>query len=258
VRATFEVRRLLDRIARRFRPAPAAPPTFGRYTEFWEGMARQYKAQGQVYRTIGAATQADFVDASRVLYWGCVHNGLRPESRILDIGCGTGRLAVALQDYIRPPGAYWGVDVSATLVEEARRTVVRPNFTFLVNEALPLPLPDRSLDFVVLFSVFTHLYVEDVVAFLREIRRLLADSGRCLATVLADPTIGEAAGTIGEMRHNVDFVKRLVAREGLRVASVQQHWGLPFVDRPDEMTQDARVVSRDEGGRQTCLLIVPT
>ena len=59
------------------------------------------------------------------------------------------------------------------------------------------------------------------------------------------------------MRHNMDFVKRLVARERLRVASVQQHWGLPFVDRPEVMTQDAQVVTRDEGGRQTCLLILP-
>jgi len=257
IRATFEVQRLLDRMSHRFHFPPGRGGRFDHYARFWESLAREYQAEGRVYRTVGAGSEADFADTTRVLYRGCVHNGLQPHHRVLDIGCGAGRLAVALQDYLRPPGEYVGVDVSATLIEEARRRVDRPNFRFFVSEALPVPLPDRSQDFIVLFSVFTHLYLEDVVSFLREIRRLLVPTGRCLATVLADPGVRKMAGNVDKMRHNVDFMRRLVEPEGLRVVSVQQQWGLPFLDRPELMTRDAEVVTRDQSGRQTCLVIVP-
>lgn len=255
IRATFEVRRLLGRLTRPLRRRSG--PSFHHYAEFWESLARQYQAEGRVHRTIGATSQALFDDSARVLFAGCVHNGLRPEHRVLDIGCGSGRLAQTLRDYLKPPGAYWGVDVAPTLIAEARKSISRPDFTFLVSQSLPLPFEKRAFDFIALFSVFTHLYDEDVMGFLREIRRLIAPTGTCVVSVLADPGIPASAGTIGEMRHNVAFLRRLIEAEGLRLASVQQSWILPFVDDPARMTHDTGTVNRDEGGCQTCLVLRP-
>jgi len=73
--------------------------------------------------------------------------------------------------------------------------------------------------------------------------------------VLADPGIPDAQGDIAEMRHNLEFLKTFIAGEGLRLRSAQQAWGAPYVDLPEMMTRPAEPVTRDEGGRQTALLL---
>jgi SAM-dependent methyltransferase len=58
--------------------------------------------------------------------------GLRPEDRVLDVGCGIGRLARALTGYLSVDGAYAGFDVNADGVEWCRRRYAHfPQFAFV-------------------------------------------------------------------------------------------------------------------------------
>src|SRR5262249_35955584 len=50
---------------------------------------------------------------------------LAPGSAVLDVGCGTGADTVALADLVSPGGRAVGVDVSAVMIEEARRRAAR-------------------------------------------------------------------------------------------------------------------------------------
>ncbi|HEX2032411.1 MAG TPA: class I SAM-dependent methyltransferase [Actinomycetota bacterium] len=127
------------------------------------------------------------------------HAGLRPDARILDVGCGPGRLALALRDYFGEAGRYEGFDVQADAVDWATREIGRgdPRFRFthvdvrnrayhargrVHARAFRFPYPDRRFDLVVMFSVLTHLLPDGLHRYLAESHRVLVPGGRCVAT----------------------------------------------------------------------------
>jgi SAM-dependent methyltransferase len=126
--------------------------------------------------------------------------GLKPTDRVLDLGCGVGRMAVPLTQYLDPERAsYDGVDVVREGIDWCAATItpVYPRFRFhhldLANSLYNpngavsvsdagLPFEDGAFDFVTATSVLTHLPPEDVTAYAREIGRLLSPGGRCFLT----------------------------------------------------------------------------
>jgi SAM-dependent methyltransferase len=125
--------------------------------------------------------------------------GLRPDERVLDVGCGSGRVAVRLAEYLRPPGRYEGFDVMADCVRWCAEEVTPrfPHFRFrhadLYNrEYNPdgrfkaaeyrFPYDDGAFDFAAVTSVFTHLLPADLDHYLAELARVLRPGGRCVAT----------------------------------------------------------------------------
>lgn len=125
--------------------------------------------------------------------------GLQPHHRVLDIGCGIGRLAVPLTGYLSKEGAYEGFDIVHSAIQWCRKRITPhyPHFQFrhidLRNDLYNLqtdekassfvfPYPDAGFDVAFLFSVFTHMLPEDVDNYLGEIARVLKPGGRCLAT----------------------------------------------------------------------------
>jgi GT2 family glycosyltransferase/SAM-dependent methyltransferase len=113
--------------------------------------------------------------------------GLRPTDAVLEVGCGVGRMAVALTRFLSAAGRYDGFDIMAPAIKwcQAEITARFPNFTFKHADVYNkfynpdsnvkaidyrFPYPDDSFDFVFLTSVFTH------------ISRVLKASGRCVST----------------------------------------------------------------------------
>jgi SAM-dependent methyltransferase len=123
---------------------------------------------------------------------------LEPSSTVLDIGCGCGRVATPLADYLGD-GVYHGVDIVLPMVKWCRKniTVRHPNFHFhhadLANtfyrgrgrraDRYVFPFPDQTFDVVFATSVFTHLVPASAHQYAREIARVLkSGSGRALVT----------------------------------------------------------------------------
>ena len=124
--------------------------------------------------------------------------GLQPGERVLDIGCGIGRMARPLAGYLSSDGSYDGFDVNRDGIAWCRRRYRRhPNFHFEVADlfnarynprgaqradAYRFPYDDASFDFVVATSVFTHLLEADAMRYVAECARVLAPGGRLFAT----------------------------------------------------------------------------
>jgi SAM-dependent methyltransferase len=122
--------------------------------------------------------------------------GLRASDRVLDIGCGIGRVAIPLTRFLE--STYDGFDVVKAAIRWCRHhiTAHHPNFRFqyanLYNSfynrhGVPasrycFPYPDASFDFAFATSLFTHLDIDSAQHYLAETARVLRPGGRLLGT----------------------------------------------------------------------------
>jgi ubiquinone/menaquinone biosynthesis C-methylase UbiE len=111
-----------------------------------------------------------------------IQYGLRPDHDVIDVGCGSGRLAKPLSAYLR--GGYLGIDVVPDLVDYARALVGRADWRFEVTDGLTIPAEDEQADFVCFFSVLTHLLHEQSYVYLREAQRVLRPGGKIVFSFL--------------------------------------------------------------------------
>ncbi len=113
---------------------------------------------------------------------------LEPGDRVLDVGCGTGRLARHIAD-ITGPQFVSGVDPLVDRVEVARTH--HPGISFSVGSAEDLgAFRDASLEAVTMSAVFH--WVQDKPRALAEVRRVLGRGGRLGLTTPAKELRGES------------------------------------------------------------------
>lgn len=125
--------------------------------------------------------------------------GLKPGAKVLDVGCGIGRMAIPLTGYLSEGGEYWGFDIARKGVEWCQNHVssVFKNFHFQHSDVynkhynprgtvearqFRFPFDAGFFDFVFLTSVFTHMLPTDMERYLSEISRVLKPGGSCLIT----------------------------------------------------------------------------
>jgi SAM-dependent methyltransferase len=146
----------------------------------------------------GYARRGDFKQKGEEFLQACIQRGgLKSSDRVLDLGCGVGRLAVALTAYLNDKGTYVGVDVSAKSIRLARvwigskdrrfrfRCVAAYNGVYNPDGKLEasdyrFPFKDESFDFVFSNSLFTHLLPNATINYFHEISRVLRPGGRTL------------------------------------------------------------------------------
>src|SRR5436190_20773342 len=102
---------------------------------------------------------------------------LEASHRVLDVGCGCGRMAIPLTRYLDATGSYEGFDIAATAIDYCRRQITprHPNFRFKVADIhngtynpagrtsaanFAFPYEQGEFDFAFATSVFTHLLPE--------------------------------------------------------------------------------------------------
>jgi len=145
----------------------------------------------------GASTLDSFGKAHVANY--IKYMGLWPEMTFLEIGCGIGRDVFQLLPIIGKNGKYIGIDVTRDSIAWLKKIVslYHPNFSFFHFDAwhqlynplglktscdFTLPAADQTVDRIALGSVFTHLFEDEIVHYLKEIKRVLAPKGLVYAT----------------------------------------------------------------------------
>jgi ubiquinone/menaquinone biosynthesis C-methylase UbiE len=142
---------------------------------FLRGERGYEAAVGGAFDEYGAR-ERDVVDAA----------GLGDEGLIVDVGCGSGRLAAALKD--RPKLQYIGLDVSPQLLQRAQQLCARPDWRFEQVTQPAIPATANAVNLVSMFSLITHLPADETRAYFREAARVLKPGGALVCSFL-DPEV---------------------------------------------------------------------
>ena len=114
---------------------------------------------------------------------------IKPGNQVLDVGCGSGRLTMAVQKWVGPTGQAFGIDPSPEMIAVARQNAARAGlptkFELGVIEAIPFP--GATFDVVLNRLMLHHLPGDLKQRGLAEIRRVLKPGGVCLIVDFEPP-----------------------------------------------------------------------
>lgn len=108
---------------------------------------------------------------------------IQPGDRVLDVGCGTGTLAMEVAPLVGATGSVAGIDPGSQQIARARSKVARLPIDFRVGVIEHLPFPDQTFDVVFSTLMMHHLPASLKHQGLAEIARVLKPGGRL---VIAD------------------------------------------------------------------------
>jgi SAM-dependent methyltransferase len=178
--------------------------------------------------------------------------GLPRSGCVVDVGCGSGRLAFALRDYLSGP--YIGTDILSDALAFATAKVQRQDWQFVMTEGPKIAADDRCADIVCFFSVFTHLQDEDCFRFLTEAKRVVKPGGLIVFSFL-DFEVSWHWPVFERSLRAVDGVlNRFHAKSMVRVWSGMLDLGVErLVDGPEPWIELTEPAVFDDGRRLTGL-----
>jgi SAM-dependent methyltransferase len=165
------------------------------YSRWWDseaGLSKQYQHLGDEWGDDAWAQRN--VDSFVLPY-------LSKDSKVLEIGPGGGRYTAPVAEHC---AQVFGVDVSSLMVERLRnRFGINNRHIFFKGNGYDLSdVPDDYLDFVFSFNVFVQLEFEDIVSYLKEIKRVLKPGGKA---ALHYATISNQDGWVYFLDHCRDW-----------------------------------------------------
>jgi len=117
---------------------------------------------------------------------------IKAGDKVLDVGCGSGRLTMAAQGWAGADGEVVGLDPSPEMIQVARQNAARAELKtkFELGAVESMPFPDASFDVVLNRLMLHHLPGDLKQRGLAEMRRVLKPGGVCLVVDFEPPKYG--------------------------------------------------------------------
>jgi SAM-dependent methyltransferase len=154
--------------------------------------------------------------------------GLTPNQRILDIGCGPGRMAIPLTGFLSPSGRYDGIDDWPEAISWCSENISTrfANFHFeRIATSAPWPFEDASFDMAILGAI-SRLTKEEFLNSMREAGRVLSVGGTYIGTCFLIADASPADETLRPKAHPVSFtedeLKSAFASAGMSVDAIHR------------------------------------
>ena len=160
--------------------------------------------------------------------------------RVVDIGCGYGRIGAAFLRSSTFRGRYDGFDMLRPHLEWCNQHLGNRRFRYhylnihserynpdgtLQQREVRFDVPSGTADLIVLTSVFTHMYADDIVHYLRECRRLVAPQGRVYATFFVLNEAQRSRKNHYDLAHELTpFCRYMSEAEPLHVIGYEEDW----------------------------------
>lgn len=234
-----------------------------RYAGHVDALKKSLPVEQAMQQAIGGQFEAFGILERELL----IQYGLRKDGYVVDVGCGSGRLAKPLSQYLS--GKYLGIDIVPELCEYARQLVERPDWRFEVAEGLRIPEEDDTADMVCFFSVFTHLLHEQSYRYLQEAQRVLKPGGKIIFSFLefAIPSHWAVFETMIPNRDESSPLNMFMSRDG--ITAWARHLGLRIealhdgdkphipLSHPVVLEDGSLIEEKGTLGQSVCVLVKP-
>ena len=122
---------------------------------------------------------------------------------VLDIGCGTGTIAVAAKRRVGPTGKVYGIDASPEMLARASKKATKAGKEVVFQNGIveALPFPDGQFDVILSTVMLHHLGRKARRQCAHEVRRVLKLGGRVLVVDFARPAEGKK-GLLDHFHHH--------------------------------------------------------
>ncbi len=163
---------------------------------------------------------------------------LTTSERVLDIGTGTGIVALQAAERVGRGGKVVGIDLSEGMLARAKANAERAGFTDQVEfsrmDAEALELEDQSFDAVL--SLFALFHFPNPLSAIKEMFRVLRPGGRLVLAVGSGPPLLSLNGLVEGGKHlrqmRLKQQGKLLTAPGFLNALVEKHF--PASDKPEE------------------------
>lgn len=145
------------------------------FVEDYRELVRSLIAQYPLPEAMSRAVGGDFEALGEIEKQVLVRYGLKPGHTLVDVGCGSGRLAKRLVSYLTS-GRVLATDVVQELLDYAR-IGCPPDWEFRLVDDVRIPFGNNEADVAAFFSVFTHLLHDECYCYLVEARRVVKPGG---------------------------------------------------------------------------------
>ncbi|MFQ5999445.1 MAG: class I SAM-dependent methyltransferase [Candidatus Bathyarchaeia archaeon] len=152
------------------------------YKEFYAAWVN-YQAKIDPKRAVGGMWE----EIGKLQFGFLLKNGLMPNHKLLDLGCGSLRGGIYFIRYL-DRGNYFGMDISEEILKAAKK-ILRENFledknpTLIHNTDLSFKeLQGKKFDYIIAQSVFTHMPLCDIKECFQNVGRILKKDGVFFAT----------------------------------------------------------------------------
>lgn len=150
--------------------------TIGHYKECYRRAMELFGVKEGCKEAVGG----NFVETGNLIAKLVKDLGLKPTDTLVDIGCGPGRLAFALGDYLAS-GRYVGFDIMEEPLAVARE-LCDPAYEFRFTDTFDIAMPDDSADMMTFISVWTHLQNHEAFKYLLEAKRVVRPGGKMVVS----------------------------------------------------------------------------
>jgi ubiquinone/menaquinone biosynthesis C-methylase UbiE len=144
------------------------------FVEDYERHVSHLLSQHPIDEVMSLAVGGDYDHIGKIERAILKYAGLTDGMFLIELGCGSGRLAHALgKEFVID---YLGIDIVQSLLDYAR-TKSPENYKFIIHRELSLPVAEGSADMICAFSVFTHLLHAESYIYLEHMQRCLKAGG---------------------------------------------------------------------------------
>jgi ubiquinone/menaquinone biosynthesis C-methylase UbiE len=151
------------------------------FVEDYEAHVKKLLATKPLDEAMSEAVGGDYYAIGEIESNVLIYAGLQNGMKLIDYGCGSGRLASVLAKRVEVD--YLGIDIVDDLLKYARSKSPKA-YQFLNHRGLNVPVADSSVDMICAFSLFTHLLQAETYLYMQDMYRALIPGGRLVFSFL--------------------------------------------------------------------------